>query len=133
MASNKTKGIIAGASAMAAAVAILVANNGAALEGSYEINNVNPYKSEVKVTTPEDFKPDIVVLKMNDMEISKTLLPNGIISTYPLAVSDTECLSMDMYIRGELAATAEFENNGLLKIALNEDAVNTKEGDTNEK
>ena len=130
MTSKKKKGIAAGASAMAMAVALIIANSGTAIEGSYEITNVNPYKSEVRIVTPEEFKPDIAVLKLNNMEVSKVLLPNDVIYTYPLVVSEPEFLSMDMYIRGEKAATASFEENGLLKIKLNESAASNAEEDT---
>ena len=123
MKNKKKKGLAAGASAMIAAVALLIASNGSSIEGTYEITNINPYESEMRISTPTEFKPDIAVLKLNDMEVTKILLPNGVISTYPLVISQPERLSMDMYIRGEKAATASFEENGILKIELNKAAV----------
>ena len=65
---------------------------------------------------PEEFTPDIVVLKLNGMEVGKTLLPDGKIFTYPSVVSDTSRLSLDMYVRGDKAAEAEFDENGVLSI-----------------
>lgn len=88
------------------------------IEGGYRIDIVNPYRAEVYLDVPEGFTPDIVALKMNDMNITKTLLPSGCLITYPTVVSDTEMLSLDMYVRGEEAATAVFDENGKLIITV---------------
>lgn len=116
----ETKKIAGAAGVGAALIASIVAlsPNYAEIEGSYSIVRANPYCAEVHISVPEDFTPDIVTLKMNGMEVSKTLLPDGYISTYPIVVSDTGRLTLDMYVRGELAGYASFDEDGTLDISV---------------
>ncbi|MDD6484872.1 MAG: hypothetical protein PUF72_09945 [Clostridiales bacterium] len=86
------------------------------VEGSYGILNSSEYRSQITMKTPAEFTPDIVVLKLNGMEVGKALLPEGKIVTYPAVVSEKSRLSLDMYVRGDKAAEAEFGENGKLMI-----------------
>lgn len=107
----------AAAAAVTAAVAVSVPGT-TDIEGSYSIKEISPYKSEIRITVPEEFTPDIVTLKMNDIEVAKTLLPQGSISTYPTVVSDTDRLTLDMYVKGDEAAEAVFGEDGKLEIKV---------------
>lgn len=131
---DKTTAIGAATIAAAAVTAGISAAipNTTTIEGSYSIREVNPYQAEVRVTVPEEFTPDIVALKMNDMEVAKTILPQGYIATYPMVVSDTDRLSMDMYVRGEEAATAEFAADGRLVITVNDKYIKSREPEETE-
>lgn len=115
----ETKKVVTGAAAAAVATAVTVGGvvgTKTDIDGTYGIVTDSPYRSQITVTVPEEFTPDIVVLKLNGMEVGKTLLPDGKISTYPSVVSDTSRLSLDMYVRGDKAAEAEFDENGVLSI-----------------
>lgn len=117
-----------GAALIAGAVALLP--DYAEIEGSYSIVQANPYCAEVHITVPDEFTPDIVTLKMNNMEISKALLPDGYISTYPVIVSDTDRLTLDMYVRGEIAGYASFDGGGTLNISVNKNYLTDVEEET---
>ena len=106
-----------GAAALTAALAI-TADPTADITGTYSISEVNPYTSVLSVAVPEEFTPDICELKLNDISIAKTLLPGGDISTYPVILSEPDRLSMDMYVRGDIAATAVFNDDGTITITV---------------
>lgn len=119
------------AAALAVGVAVSIPDT-TEIKGTYEIREVNPYCSEVRVSVPDEFTPDIVELKMNDLEVAKTLLPHGYISTYPTVVSDKDRLSMNMYVRGEEAATAVFNDGGTLAITVKDKYLHREESVTEE-
>lgn len=123
---------IGGALAAVAVAAIVAINGGGSIKGGYEIKEINPYKSEVHFDMPEKFTPDIITLYLNDMEIAKTILPDGFISTYPLVVSEPSALTAEMYIRGEKVATGKFRDGGVLDIEMNEELAKEAEGTEHE-
>ena len=85
---KKTIGIGTGAAAAVTAAVIAATPNYKTINGTYKIETVSPYKAEIHMTVPDSFSPDIVTLELNGAEITKTLLPGGTISTYPVVVSD---------------------------------------------
>lgn len=126
MANKKKAAGAAGISAALIASAVALTPNYTGMEGSYTITQINPYCATVRISVPDEFTPDIVTLKMNGMEISKTLLPDGYISTYPVVVSDTDRLTLDMYVRGELAGYASFDDDGTLDISVKKEYLKTE-------
>ena len=120
---KKKIGIGTGAAAAVTAAVIAATPNYKTINGTYKIETVSPYKAEIHMTVPDSFSPDIVTLELNGAEITKTLLPGGTISTYPVVVSDVSRLSAEMYVRGENAATAEFKPDVQLEITVEEKYV----------
>lgn len=124
---KKVTGATAGVAATIIMATTALAPDTVELEGRYQAVPTNPYNAEISFEVPEEFKPDIVALKMNDVEVSKTLLPQGTITTHPVTISRPDLLSLDMYVRGEKAATATFDDDGTLDIVANKKYVNTEE------
>ena len=127
---NKTAAGVSIAAAAAVAGGIMAAvPNTKELNGKYTIDKISPYLSEIRIDVPREFTPDIVTLKMNDMEVAKTLLPQGYIVTYPTVVADTSRLSMDMYVRGNEAATAVFNDDGTLTMTVKKSYIQSDTAD----
>lgn len=121
---TKTKAVAGTGAAVAALAAVMaVTPKTTQIKGSYDIDIVSPYRAEIQVEVPENFTPDIITLKMNDMEVCKTLLPDGELITYPTVVSDTDRLSVDMCVRGKLAGTAVFNEDGTLSITVDNEYI----------
>lgn len=130
---NKDKAIAGGAAVLASAAIAAVGISGGetTLKGRYEIHNINAYESQINVYVPNEIKPDICELKLNDLTVTKTLLPHGVFHVYPIVASDTEYLSLDLYVKGDLAGTAEFLPDGELSITFDKKYVEEGEHETN--
>lgn len=119
------------AGATVVATVLTVSNpNTTQISGNYRISEVSPYRAEVHLSVPDTFTPDIVTLKLNDMEITKCLLPTGYLITYPTVVSDIDRLSLDMYVRNEEAAVATFNADGTLTITVKNEYLKGSETNT---
>ena len=116
--------------AVALATALFVGQpDSVVLEGSYQINNINPYRSEIAISVPDEFTPDICELKFNDLSVTKTILPQGTFAVYPIIAKNADRLSVDMYIRGELVGYGDFKENGVVEITTSEKYINKEESE----
>lgn len=117
--SNKNKVITGGITATLTALFLAVFGSvqNADITGHYTITNVNEYTSEVVITLPDNFTPDVCTLKVNDLEVTKCLLPNGKFVTHPIVTSDVSNLSVDFAVRGEHVGVGLFEGDEIhLKV-----------------
>lgn len=113
--------VAVGAAAVLSAAAVAVGTMSSATEqiyGSYDIVRHNEYMSEIRLDIPSEFTPDICELKLNDLDIEKALLPYGTFKVHPMVVTEPEYLSLDLYVVGDKAATAEFQPGGVLCITV---------------
>ncbi len=116
---KKTVGAAIGVTAAITAATFLSETPTKQIVGKWSVTTHNPYYATMKIEVPYEFTPDIVVLKLNDMEVDKALLPHEEIETLPIVFSNAENLSLDMQVRGEVAATAVFNEDGTLNISVN--------------
>ena len=122
----KNKRVLIGSGVAAAALSstlFLAQPNSVKLEGKYQIKSVNPYRSEITITVPDEFTPDICELKFNDLSVTKTILPDGAFTVYPIIAKNADRLSVDMYIRGELVGYGDFGDDGTIEITTTKDYI----------
>lgn len=130
---KKITGIAAGVAAVGAAASFITGsllNEDIEVTGRYYIRPVNEYVSNLIIDVPEEFTPDIVTLKVNDLKLSDTLLPYGSFEVNPIFVKDMQYLNLEMYVRGEEAGTATFDDKGNIIIKAKKKFVNTDEEET---
>ena len=123
----KNKRVLIGGGVAAAALSsalFLAQPSSVKLEGKYQIKDINPYRSEITITVPDEFTPDICELKFNDLSVTKTILPDGLFAVYPIITKNAARLSVDMYIRGELVGYGDFGENGTIEITTSGKYIN---------
>lgn len=122
MSTKKKTALASSAAALLTAVFMTLfgGNSGVELEGSYEICKVHDYKTAVYLSVPEEFTPDVFVLKMGDMEIDKGILPDTPAAVHPIVTSDLSRLSVIFYMRGEPVGVGTFSDDGVLLIKVKE-------------
>lgn len=118
-----------GASAVALLTTVFVAIFGSSTigkecKGSYIINEVDSYTTEVVLEVPDEFSPDIFTMYMDDFEVDKGIMPEGKVFTHPIVVSDLSRISVVFYVRGEAAGVGTFSDNGVLLIKVKEGFLN---------
>lgn len=130
---KKITGIAAGIAAVGAAASFATGsllNEDIEVTGKYFVRPVNEYVSNLSIDVPDEFTPDIVTLKVNDLKLSDTLLPYGSFEVNPIFVKDMQYLNLEMYVRGEEAGTATFDDKGNLIIKAKKKFVNKDEEET---
>ena len=123
----KNKRVLIGGGVAAATLSsalFLAQPNSVKLEGVYQIKDINPYRSEIAITVPGEFTPDICELKFNDLSITKTILPDGVFTVYPIIAKNADRLSVDMYVRGELVGYGDFGEDGTIEITTSGKYIN---------